>query len=126
MNLGAMLSQGRSKNTRHSYTGTLTLSKRQTESRWTFGILSILKAGNEPTFHEIPIDKAYQEELIQQAKFFMDSLKIGLEPVISVKAEAPVPVEDRVPYDMDFHKNSAKMEVLADIWKQTSGCCRNF
>lgn len=91
-----------------------------------YGILSIVRAGNEPSYHEIPIDKGYQEELIKQASFFMNSLKIGLEPAIKIEAEAPTPVEERVPYDMDFHKNSAKWKSWADLWRQTQGAAETF
>ena len=91
-----------------------------------FGLLSFIRAGNEPTFHEIPIDKAYQEELIQKANFFMNSLKIGLEPAVTIEAEPPTPMEDRIPYDMDFHKDGAKWKSWADLWRQSQGAAETF
>ena len=91
-----------------------------------FGLLSIIRAGDKPTLHEIPINKDYQEALIKQAAFFMNSLKIGLEPAVTINEAPPIPAEDRVPYDMTSHEDRDEWLRLAGNWRQTKGAVETF
>lgn len=86
-----------------------------------YGILSILRGGNEPSFHEVKIDKDYQLELINIAKDFMHCVKNSLPYNIPDFVEPPVPVEDKVPVDMTTVKSKLNWKRHADTWLQTYG-----
>jgi len=86
-----------------------------------YGLLTIIKAGNEPTFHEIEIDPAYQAELIGLATYFMGCVEMGVLPNDIQPPEAPVPVEDTVPVDMEKSDVHPKWRQWCEIWLQTSG-----
>lgn len=86
-----------------------------------YGILSICRGGNEPTFHEVKIDKDYQLELINIAKDFMHCVKNSLPYNIPDFVEPPVPVEDKVPVDMTTVKSKLNWKRHADTWLQTYG-----
>ena len=91
-----------------------------------YGLLSILKAGNEPTFHEIRLDKEYTEHLIELASDFMSCIELGFYPDEMERVEVALPPEERTPIDMEQTQNEAKWKQLADVYKQTSGAAETF
>jgi hypothetical protein len=97
------------------------LLEERTGKKVPYGLLSIIKAGNEPTFHEIEIDPAYQAELIGLATYFMGCVEMGVLPNDIQPPEAPVPVEDTVPVDMEKSDVHPKWRQWCEIWLQTSG-----
>lgn len=69
------------------------------------GLLSIIRAGNEPIIEEVTIDSDYQKELIGIASQFMGCVRIGARPNELIKTEPPLPPEKRKPYDMNGNKD---------------------
>jgi hypothetical protein len=86
-----------------------------------FGLLSILRAGNEPSFHEIKLDHAYTEHLIGLAQYFMGCIELGTPPEEIAAHEPPTPVEERVPVDMTETTHDPHWKEWAGIWAQTVG-----
>lgn len=86
-----------------------------------YGILSIIRGGNEPTFHEVKIDKDYQESLIELAKDFMYCVVNQLPYNIPDFKEPPTPAEDKVPVDMTATKARLNWKRHSDTWLQTFG-----
>ena len=89
--------------------------------RCEYGLLSILRAGSEPTFHEIKLDPGYTEHLIGLATYFMGCIEMGTPPEAIEPVEAPTPVEDRVPFDMTETAHDPKWKEWAQIYVQTVG-----
>ncbi len=85
------------------------------------GLLSIIRAGAEPTLHEFVIDPNYQQELIGLATYFLGCLDMGIPPDDIAPQEAPVPQEDTIPVDMSETDQSAEWERLAGVYTQTVG-----
>ena len=86
-----------------------------------YGILSIIRGGNEPTFHEVKIDKDYQESLIELAKDFMYCVEKQIPYNIPDFQEPPTPAEDKVPVDMSATKARLNWKRHSDTWLQTFG-----
>lgn len=86
-----------------------------------YGLLSILRAGNEPSFHEIKLDHAYTEHLIGLAQYFMGCIELGTPPEEIAAHEPPTPVEERVPVDMTETSHDPHWKEWAGIWTQTVG-----
>ena len=77
------------------------LIEETTGKKCPYGLLSFIKAGDQPVIHEVKIDKVYQEKLIDVAKWFMGCVEMDIEPTDIPTAEAPIPQEDKVPVDMN-------------------------
>lgn len=86
-----------------------------------YGLLSILRGGNEPSFHEIKLDPAYTEHLIGLATYFMGCIELGTPPEQIASPEPPTPVEDRVPFDMTETPHDPKWKEWAQLYVQTVG-----
>tara|TARA_R100001463_G_scaffold710_2_gene3235 strand:+ start:128 stop:1063 length:936 start_codon:yes stop_codon:yes gene_type:complete len=86
-----------------------------------YGILSIIRGGNEPTFHEVKIDKDYQESLIELAKDFMYCVENQIPYNIPDFQEPPTPTEDKVPVDMSKTKARLNWKRHSEVWLQTYG-----
>lgn len=84
----------------------------------TRGVLSIIRAGNEPVIEEVAIDENYQAELIRVATYFHSCVQLGISPEEIITDEPPVPPEDRKPYDMDGNEDWKR---CADNYIQTKG-----
>tara|TARA_Y100000592_G_scaffold82730_2_gene131742 strand:- start:397 stop:1275 length:879 start_codon:yes stop_codon:yes gene_type:complete len=97
------------------------LLEEKTGKKCPFGLLTIIRAGNEPTLHEIEIDPNYQAELIGLATYFMGCVDMGVPPQDIPVAEAPVPHEDAVPVDMTQTQADPKWRQWAEVWAQTVG-----
>lgn len=97
------------------------LLEEHTGKKVPYGLLSIIKAGNEPTLHEIEIDPQYQAELIGLATYFMGCVDMGVLPNDITVPEPPVPVADTVPVDMAQTKDDPKWRQWSEIWLQTVG-----
>lgn len=91
-----------------------------------YGLLSILRGGNEPTFHEIKLEPQYTEHLIQIAQDFMSSIELGVYPDEMERVEVALPPEERTPVDMEQTLNEAKWKQLADTYRQTIGAAETF
>ena len=89
--------------------------------RCEYGLLSILRAGSEPTFHEIKLDPAFTEHLIGLATYFMGCIELGTPPEQIASPEPPTPVEDRVPFDMTETAHDPKWKEWAQLYVQTVG-----
>ncbi len=94
------------------------LLEENTGKKCPFGLLSIIKAGNEPTLHEIKIDPLYQAELIGLATYFMGCVEMGVPPTELPISEAPVPAEETVPVSMETDPH---WKQWAEVWIQTVG-----
>ena len=88
-----------------------------------YGLLSFIKAGDQPTLHEIKIDREFQEKLINVAKWFMGCIEMDIEPTDIPVAETPIPIEDKVPVDMQA---DPKWKAFAEQWIQTLGANEIF
>ncbi len=77
------------------------LIEETTGKKCPYGLLSFIKAGDQPVIHEVKIDKEYQQKLIDVAKWFMGCVEMDIEPTDIPTAEAPIPQEDKVPVDMN-------------------------
>tara|TARA_B100000287_G_scaffold413576_1_gene445253 strand:+ start:2625 stop:3560 length:936 start_codon:yes stop_codon:yes gene_type:complete len=86
-----------------------------------YGILSICRGGNEPTIHEVKIDKEYQHKLIQVAKTFMYCVNHNLPYNMPEYFEPPTPAEDKVPVDMANTKAKLNWKRHSETWLQTYG-----
>ena len=89
------------------------------------GLLSILRAGNEPVLHEVAIDPEYTESLIGKATYFMGCVDLKIPPN-DIAVEAPVPVEDRVEVDMTTTDDAEEWRWLAQSFKQTRGAFESY
>ena len=94
------------------------LLEETTGKKCPYGLLSIIRAGNEPTLHEIKIDPLYQAELIGLANYFMGCVEMGVAPTELPISEAPVPPEETVPVSMDGNPH---WKQWADVYVQTVG-----
>jgi hypothetical protein len=99
------------------------LIEETTGKKCPYGLLSFIKAGDQPVLHEIKIDKEYQQKLIDVAKWFMGCIEMDIEPTDIPTAEAPIPLEDKVPVDM---KADPKWEAFANQYIQTLGANEIF
>ena len=91
-----------------------------------FGILNIIRAGDEPTTHVIKLDKHYTDHLIDLATEFMHCVETGHPYYIPIPVNAPVPPDERVPYDMTEHKKALDWKRFAETWTQTYGAAQSF
>lgn len=91
-----------------------------------YGLLSILRGGNEPTFHEIKIDRDYTEHLIGLATYFMGCIEMGVYPDEMERVEVALPPEERLPVDMEQSNNDARWKQLAESYIQVSGAAETF
>tara|TARA_R100001440_G_scaffold19367_4_gene32658 strand:+ start:444 stop:1310 length:867 start_codon:yes stop_codon:yes gene_type:complete len=82
------------------------------------GVLSIIRAGNEPIIEEVAIDENYQAELIRIATYFHSCVQLNIAPDEIITDEPPVPPEDRKPYDMEGNEDWKR---CADNYIQTKG-----
>ena len=73
--------------------------------------------------HEIKIDKEYQQKLIDVAQWFMGCIDMDIEPTDIPTAEAPIPLEDKVPVDMQA---DPKWKAFANQYIQTLGANEIF
>ena len=99
------------------------LIEETTGKKCPYGLLSFIKAGDQPVIHEVKIDKVYQQKLIDVAKWFMGCVEMDIEPTDIPTAEAPIPQEDKVPVDM---KADPKWKAFADQYIQTLGANEIF
>jgi len=97
------------------------LLEENTGKKVPYGLLTIIRAGNEPTLHEIQIDPNYQAELIGMATYFMGCVEMGVPPHEIEMSEAPVPPEDAVPVDMEKTPADPRWKQWAEVWVQTVG-----
>lgn len=88
-----------------------------------YGLLSFIKGGDQPSLHEIKIDRDFQEKLINVAKWFMGCVEMDIEPTDIPAAEPPVPIEDKVPVDMQA---DPKWKAFAEQYIQTLGANEIF
>ena len=91
-----------------------------------FGILNIIRAGDEPTTHVIKLDRHYTDHLIDLATEFMHCVETGHPFYIPIPVNAPVPPDERVPYDMTEHKKALDWKRFAETWTQTYGAAQSF
>lgn len=91
-----------------------------------YGLLSILRGGNEPTFHEIKIDKEYTKHLIGLATYFMGCIEMGVCPDEVERVEVALPPEERMPVDMAQSNNEARWKQLSETLRQVSGAAETF
>lgn len=91
-----------------------------------YGLLSILKGGNEPTFHEVKLDPEYTKHLIGLATYFMGCIEMGVYPDEVERQEIILPPEDRLPVDMTQSNNDARWEQLANTFIQTAGAAETY
>ena len=85
------------------------------------GLLSIIKAGNEPKIFEVPIDPNYTEYLIETAENFIYCIKNKIPPSIPKTIEPPIPHDERIDVDITQTKHNNKWKQNADIYVQTIG-----
>ena len=88
-----------------------------------FGLLTILKAGNEPTFHEVVLDQSYTEHLISLASYFMGCVEMQIPPSPIEVKPPPVPLEERVSVDMTGDEDWKRW---ASSYIQTLGAVESF
>lgn len=91
-----------------------------------YGLLSIMRGGNEPTFHEVKIDRKYTAELIELGKYFMACLDLGFYPDEMERPDIPTPPEEREPVDMTATTHDPKWAQWAGLWVQTAGAADTF
>lgn len=91
-----------------------------------YGLLSIIRAGNEPTFHEIKIDPAYTQELIELGKYFMACIELGFYPDEMERPDVPTPPEEREPIDITETTHDTKWKAWAELWVQSAGAADTF
>jgi RNAse (barnase) inhibitor barstar len=91
-----------------------------------YGILNILRGGDEPQTHVITLDKDYTKLLIGIATDFMEAVKKQELPFIPMPDDTPVPLDERQPYDMTESKKALDWKRHADQWKQTFGAAQSF
>ena len=91
-----------------------------------YGVLGIVRAGNEPVIHEVPINKKYTLELISMANYFIGCCDLGIEPTDIVASEPPVPSDEKTPVDMATTNHALKWKHHAEIWAQTFGAADSF
>ena len=91
-----------------------------------FGILSIIRGGDAPTTHVIKLDKHYTDHLIDLATEFMHAVETGEPPYIPIPIDAPVPMDERVQYDMGEHKKASDWKRHAETYVQTYGAAQSF
>lgn len=89
------------------------------------GLLSILRAGNEPVLHEVVIDPDYTEALIGKATYFMGCVDFKTPPN-DIAVEAPVPVEERVEVDMTTTDQAEAWRRLSQGMVQTRGAFESY
>ena len=65
----------------------------------------------------------FQEKLINVAKWFMGCIEMDIEPTDIPSAEPPIPIEDKVPVDMQA---DPKWKAFAEQWIQTLGANEIF
>lgn len=102
------------------------LLEEHTGKKVKFGILNIIRAGDEPTTHVIKLDRHYTDHLIDLATEFMHAVETGEPPYIPIPIDAPVPPDERVPYDMTEHKKALDWKRFAETWTQTYGAAQSF
>ena len=93
------------------------------------GILSIIRGANPPTTHVIELKQSYTDHLVELGRTFMEGVKKGEMPFIDFSEEPPVPVEERLPYDMEKDVAPAQQKAWkrhADTWLQTKGAADSF
>jgi len=91
-----------------------------------YGLLSILRGGNEPTFHEVPIDPEYTQHLIGLATYFMGCIEMGVYPEEVERREVTLPPEERLPVDMAQSNNEPRWKQLAETYRQVAGAADTF
>ena len=97
-----------------------------TGKRVKYGILSIIRGGDQPQTQVIELDREYTEYLIGLEKSFINSVETGLPPVIPEPEQPPVPKSDRIEYNMTESKKALDWQRHADVWKQTFGAAQSF
>lgn len=97
------------------------LLEEHTGKKCAYGLLTIIRAGNEPTLHEVEIDPNYQAELIGLATYFMGCVDLGVPPHEIVASEAPVPHDETIPVDMSQTQADPRWKQWAEVWSQTVG-----
>ena len=102
------------------------LLEEHTGRKTKFGILNIIRGGDEPTTHVIKLDQHYTDYLIDIATEFMHAVETGEPPYIPIPLDIPVPPEERVPYDMTEHKKALDWKRHAETWVQTYGAAQSF
>ena len=88
-----------------------------------YGLLSFVKQGEQPSLHEMKIDRDFQEKLINVAKWFMGCIELDIEPTDIPNAEIPIPIEDKVPVDMEA---DPLWKSIADQYIQSKGANEIF
>ena len=91
-----------------------------------YGLISLLKAGNEPKVHEIEIDTEYQEYLIEIAEKFIHCVNEKIPPFIPEQIDPPTPIEDRVEYDMTSHEKRFNWLMQEQVIMQTRGASESY
>lgn len=91
-----------------------------------YGLISLLKAGNEPKIHEIEIDADYQQYLIEIGEKFIHCINENIPPFIPELIDPPTPVEDRVEYDMTSHEKRFNWLKQEQIIMQTRGATESY
>jgi hypothetical protein len=88
-----------------------------------YGLLSFIRGGDKPILEEVKIDPAYQEELIDLGKYFMNCVELGFEPDELPTIQDFVPQADLVPVDMqaDDRWKSFALQLI-----QTEGATKIF
>ncbi len=88
-----------------------------------YGLLSFIRGGDKPILEEMQIDTAYQEELIELGKYFMNCVELGFEPDEIPTTTDFVPQADLVPVDMesDDRWRSFALQII-----QTAGANKIF
>ena len=56
----------------------------------------------------------------------MHAVETGEPPYIPIPIDAPVPPDERVPYDMTEHKKALDWKRFAETWTQTYGAAQSF
>ena len=102
------------------------LLEEHTGKKVKFGILNIIRAGDEPTTHVIKLDRHYTDHLIDLATEFMHCVETGHPYYIPIPVNAPVPPDERVSYDMTEHKKALDWKRFAETWTQTYGAAQSF
>lgn len=88
-----------------------------------YGLLTILKAGNEPTFHEIELDQSYTDHLIGLGAYFSACVEMQIPPSPTEIKAPPVPLEERVTVDMTGNEDWKRW---ASSYIQTLGAVESF
>ena len=88
-----------------------------------YGLLSFIRGGDKPILEEMQIDTAYQEELIELGKYFMNCVDLGFEPDEIPTTTDFVPQADLIPVDMesDDRWRSFALQII-----QTAGANKIF